>query len=302
LLQTSSGAAAQSAQALASSCAVAGGDATWCAVGAGAGRDLAGYAALLAGPGSALPAQPSTLGMRIGGAPRFGASLRAAAVSVVVPSTEVLDLEDSNLVPATEMTVELGLFEGLSVLPTVGGLFSLDVFGSASLAFLPDYFGTTLSIYSVGARIGLLRESFTLPAVTISAARRFSGDLTLGSLVPVSYRTHVRVDPGITSFRATVAKDLFAFGVLAGVGWDDVSSSTTLTVHNAGGGSTVVAADVEASRRTYFAGLAKQLGVLSWMSLEVGWVQGFDPVAGGVGASPDPGRQIYGSLALVLRL
>jgi hypothetical protein len=112
----------------------------------------------------------------------------------------------------------------------------------------------------------------------------------------------VSVDPGVTSVRATVGKDLFAFGVLAGAGWDDFSSATTLRATNGAGGFTLHTADVEASRRTYFFGLSRQLGVLSWMSAEVGWVQAFEPVAGGTGASPDQGRQVYGSVSLVLRL
>ena len=112
----------------------------------------------------------------------------------------------------------------------------------------------------------------------------------------------VGVDPGITSLRATAGKDLFAFGVLAGVGWDDFSSETTLRATNGAGGFTLHTVDVETSRRTYFAGLSKQLGVLSWMSVEVGWLEAFEPVRGGVGASPDAGRQFYTSFALVWRL
>jgi len=305
LLHVAQDLAAQSAEDLAARCAAAGGDATMCAVGSGAGRDLAGYAGVLTGPGSTLSGQASTLGMRIGGAPRFGVSVRAAGVSVVVP-----DLTDaagartqSHFVPAADVTVALGVFEGLGVLPTVGGVLSLDVLASGGLAFFPagQGFGGKLSTLSVGARVGLLRESFTLPAVTLSVARRFGGDVALGD-VAAGDRAQVSTDPGITSLRATAGKDLFAFGLLAGVGWDDFSSETTLRATNGSGGFTQNTADVETSRRTYFAGISKQLGVLSWMSLEVGWVQGFEPVSGGASASPDPGGQVYGGLALVLRL
>jgi hypothetical protein len=270
-----------------------------CAVGAGAARDLAGYVSVLTGPGSALSGQASTLGMRIGGAPRLGMSLRTSGVSVVVPDlTDAAGARsESRFVPAVDLTVALGVFEGLSVLPTVGGLLSLDVLGSGSVAFFPEdaAFAGRMSTWSIGARVGLLRESFTLPALTFSVARRFAGEVVLGD-VTAGDQAQVGAAPGITSLRATVGKDLFAFGVLAGVGW------TTLQATNGAGGFTQRAADVEASRRTYFAGLSKQLGVLSWISAEVGWVQGFEPVAGGVSSSPDPGSQLYGSLALVLRL
>lgn len=300
-----SGVRAQDAEDLAAQCTAAGGDARLCGVGAGTARDLGGYVTVLAGPGSALPSQASTLGRRLGGAPRFGMSGGAAGISVLVP-----DLSDatgagerSPFVPAAEVTLALGVFDGLSVRPTVGGVFSVDVFGSGAFAFFPSEqgFDGTLSVLTLGARVGLLRESFTLPAVTLSVARRFTGELGYGD-VTASDLGEVAVDPGITSLRATVGKDLFAFGVLAGIGWDDLSSATTLRATNGGGGFTLHTADVNTSRATYFVGLSKQLGIFSWVGGEVGWVQGFDPVTGGGGASPDAGRQLYGNVALALRL
>jgi hypothetical protein len=308
-----SGVRAQDAEDLAAQCAEAGGGATLCPVGAGAARDLAGYVAVLAGPGSVLPSQASALGRRLGGAPRFGVSGGAAGISVLVPdlSDAAGARERSPFVPAAEVTLALGVFDGLSVHPTVGGVFSLDVFGAGAFVFFPSEqgFDGTLSVLSLGARVGLLRESFTLPAVTLSVARRFSGELGYGDVagntganVGASDLGEVAVDPGITSLRATVGKDLFAFGVLAGIGWDDLSSSTTLRATNGAGGFTLHTADVDTSRSTYFVGLSKQLGIFSWVAGELGWVQGFDPVTGGASASPDAGLQLYGNVALALRL
>jgi hypothetical protein len=291
---------AQSAEDLAARCTAAGGDAATCTRGAGAGRDIAGYVGVLTGPGSAVPGQASTLGMRIGGAPRFAVSVRAAGVSVVMPDGPT---ESSSFTPALDATLALGVFEGLSVLPTVGGVFSLDVFGTGTFALLSadQGFDGRLSVFSAGARVGVLRESFTLPAVTLSVARRFSGEVVLGDGA-FGGLGQVGVDPGITSLRATVGKDVFAFGVLVGVGWDDFSSATTLRVSTGPGASTTQTGDVATSRRSYFFGLSKQLGVLSWISGEVGWAKAFEPVQGGASASPDPGRQVYAGMALVLKL
>ncbi len=305
LLWASGEARAQSAADLASQCATSGGDASQCARAAGAGRDLAGYVGVLAGPGAALSGQSSTLGMRLGGMPRIATSIRAAGLSVVTPDlTDAAGArERSSFVPAAEATLALGVFEGFSLLPTVGGLLSLDVVGSGSFLFFPDAdgFDGRLEALSFGARVGVLRESFTLPAVTVSVARRFAGALRFGDVGGADLG-EVLVDPSVTSLRATVGKDLFAFGVMAGVGWDDVSSQTTVRATNGVGGFTKHRASVDASRRTYFGGLSKQLGVLSWFSAELGWVQGFDPVTAGGGASPDTGRTWYGSVALVLKL
>jgi hypothetical protein len=226
-------------------------------------------------------------------------------MSVVVPDLgdAAGSRERSPFVPALDATLALGIFDGLSVLPTVGGVFSLDLFGSGSIIFFPSdqRFDGTLPVLSVGARVGLLRESFTLPALTLSVARRFSGEVVLSD-VAAGDLAQVGVDPGITSLRATVGKDLFAFSVQGGFGWDDFTSATTVSATNGAGGFVLQSADVETSRRTYFVGLAKQIGILSWLSGEVGWVQGFDPVVGGTSGSPDTGSQLYGGVALVLRL
>jgi hypothetical protein len=304
VLRAPGGGSAQTAEALAGRCAAAGGDATLCARAAGAGRDLAAYVGVLAGPGAELSGQASTLGRRLGGTPRFAAALRAGGVSVTTPSlASPTGADASSFVPSAQATLALGLFDGIQLLPTVGGLLSFDVIGSASFLFFSDSdgFDGRAQVYSVGARVGILRESFTLPAVTVSASRRFAGQAQLGD-VGASDQAQVRLDPTVTSLRATVGKDLFAFGLLAGVGWDDVSSETTARAGNGVGGFTAHTATLEGSRWSYFGGLSKQVGVLAWISAEVGWTHGFDPVSAGAGASPDVGRTFFGSAALVLKL
>jgi hypothetical protein len=304
LLSAPGGAGAQTAADLAASCVGAGGGPTWCARAAGAGRDLAGYMGVLAGPGAELPGQGSTLGMRLGGMPRVAASVRAAGVQVAVPSLASVGADDgSHSVFGAQVTLAAGVFEGLSVLPTVGGVFSVDVIGSASFLLFPngDGFDGRTDVLSIGARVGILRESFTLPAVTVSASRRFAGGLQLGD-VAGSDSAQVALDPAVNSLRATVSKDLFAFGVMAGVGWDDLTAETTVRATNGVGGFTSSTGSVNASRRTYFLGVSKQIAVLAWASAELGWVSGFAPVTAGSGSSPDTGRTFYGSVALLLKL
>jgi hypothetical protein len=298
------GVAAQDAQALAVACDAQAGDPALCAAAAGAGRDLAGDVGLLAGPGSEIPGQPSALGRRIGGSPRFAAWLRASGHTAVVPDlSDTTGGEASPFVPAVHGGLGLGLFDGFSLLPTVGGVLSFDVVGRASFLFFPgsEGFDGRVDAVSVGARVGLLRESFTLPGVTLSVSRRFSGSLRLGDTA-AGDAGEVLLDPSVTSLRATVGKDLFAFGVLAGVGWDDISSATTVRVSDGGSGFATASATLETSRRLYFLGLSKQLGVLSWVAAEAGWARGFDPVTLGSASSPDRGSTLFGSLALLFKL
>jgi hypothetical protein len=297
---------AQEAQAFATRCDTqAGGDPTMCALAVGAGRDLMGDVGLLAGPGSEVPGQPSTLGRRLGGTPRLAPSLRVGAHSVVVPdlADPTRGGEGSFLVPGVHGGLGLGLFDGFSLLPTVGGVLSLDVVGQASFLFFPesDGFDGRVDVLSVGARVGLLRESFTLPGVTLSVSRRLSGSLRLGDTT-AGDAGEVLLDPAVTSLRATVGKDLFAFGVLAGLGWDDYSSDTAIRVTDGAGGFAAASETLEASRTLYFVGLSRQLGVLSWISAEVGWARAFEPVAIGSASSPDRGSTLFGSLALLFKL
>ncbi len=298
--------AAQDAQALALRCASpAGGDAALCALAAGAGRDLMADVGLLAGAGSEVAGQPSTLGRRIGGTPRFAPFLRAGGHSVVVPSVSGAAgaTERSHFTSALHGGLGLGLFDGFRLLPTVGGFLSVDLVGQASFLFFSesDGFDGRVDALSVGTRVGILRESFTLPGVTLSVSRRLSGSLRYGD-TSAGDAAQVTLDPAVTSVRATVGKDLFAFGVLAGIGWDDYSSSTTVQARDGGTGFATVSGTVEASRVTYFAGLSRQLGVFSWLSAEVGRARGFDVVRGGTAASPDRGGTWFGSLALLLKL
>jgi hypothetical protein len=298
-------AAAQDPQGVAEGCAgQPGADAALCALTVGAGRDLAADVGLLAGPGSDVPGQVSALGRRLGGTPRFALSLRAGGHSVTVP-----DLgggaagERSAFVPAVHAGLGLGLFDGFALLPTVGGVLALDLMGQASFLFFPGSqgFDGRVDVFSVGARVGLLRESFTLPGVTLSLSRRFSGSLRLGD-TGAGDAGQALIDPAVNSVRATVGKDLFAFGVLAGVGWDDFSSRIDVRVSDGAGGLTDGGGRVEGSRRLYFLGFSKQIGVLSWISAEAGWARGFDPVSLGGASSPDRGSTLFGSLALLFKL
>jgi hypothetical protein len=206
--------------------------------------------------------------------------------------------------PVIQAGLGLGIFDGFRLLPTVGGVLSLDVVGHGSFLFLSDGsgFDGRADVLSLGARVGLLRESFTLPGVSVSLTRRFSGSVRLGD-ADVGDPSEVTVDPSVTALRVTVSKDLYAFGVMAGMGWDDFSSDTRMRVTNGVGGVAPASGSLDGRRRLYFASVSKQLGVLAWMTLEGGWADGFDPVTGYVGTGFDPTkRSPFGSFTLLLKL
>lgn len=302
----SAGLAAQAADTLAAGCAAAGGDAATCAAAAVSARAVVGHVGLLAGQGSEIPGEGSTLGRRLGGMPRVAAWIRGGVQPVGVPDpSDPNGSEDASAwTPSLQAGLGLGLFDGFRLLPTVGGFLSLDVFGHASFDFLSDGsgFDGSVRVITVGGRVGILRESFTLPGVSVSASRRFSGDVRLGDSAGGD-PLEVLVDPAVTSIRATVSKDLFAFGVLAGMGWDLYSADTQLRVTDGATGVVPVNGSLDGTRRLYFGSVSRQLGILAWLTIEGGWAQGYDPVAGYLGTGHDPEEgALFGSVTLLLKL
>ena len=296
----------QTVEGLQSTCSAAGGEQQHCAASAVAARELMGHMSALAAPGFEIPAESSTLGRRLGGVPRFSAFVRAGGLPAEVPN--LLGESGTNrlsfLVPSIQFGLGLGLLDGVQVMPTVGGFLSLDVVGHTNFLFFPeeDGFSGRVGAWGVGARVGVLQESFTLPGVSVSVMRRGVGDLSLGRL-STGGLSQVTLGSSVISHRITVGKDLFALGFAVGVAWDDMSSDTSFSVTNGQGGFVPVDGSLESTRATYFMGVSKQLGVLSWMSAEFGFVPNFDPVealAENVFQPED--LTVFGSLGVLLKL
>ena len=267
-------------------------------------RALQGSSGLLAGIGSEVSGSASTLGRRLGTSPRIAVGARAAFARVALPDLLDPGAEPARkaafLVPAVHAGVAVGVFDGFFLLPTVGGFLSLDLLGNTSVLFLPtgDGFDGKATSWSVGARLGILRESFTLPGVSVSLARRSLEPIRFGDPLGAG-RGLVEVDPTVTSIRATVGKDLLSVGLLAGMGWDRYGGSATLTPS----GSSAHAEDDFSHNRTLIFGGASMNFLILQLSAEVGYARGMGAVDGYRGNPFDPvGGTGYGSLAFRLTL
>jgi hypothetical protein len=298
---------AQSAAEGAETCADAGGDSAVCGATAVAARAILGDLALAAGQGSEIAGTASNLGQRLGSTPRIAFGARVGTVRTAVP-----DLftgsglgESSFLLTSVSVDVAAGLFDGFRVMPTVGGFLALDAFGRVGVVLLSaeDGFSGQNTTFSFGARVGLLRESFTLPGVSVSVSRRFLGDLSFGGQTIIGDPGRLWLGPSVTSLRATVGKDLFAVEVLAGVGWEDLSADASYEVQNASGpGRTVSGTSLDAKRRIYFASASRSFNVVFSLSLEAGVARGFDPVPRHVGSFDPERTSLFGSVALRLTI
>jgi hypothetical protein len=273
-------------------CVAAGADLEACATGEVAARALAGQMGLLSGWGSEVAGSASTLGRKIGNTPRLSFSLRAGGMSMGLP--DLFDEgtgpapEASFLVPALQGGLAFGVLDGFSPMSTVGGVLSLDLFGSLAVVMPPasEGFDGSTTGGSVGVRLGLIRESFTLPGVSVSLSRRFVGVVGVGN-TEIGDRTAVDVEPSVTSLRVTLGKDLFGLGVLAGWGRDEIDSDAVLAVADSGGDVATVSGRTHAARNLLFGGLAMSFLLLQ-LSLEGGWAGGVADVPAGLVGRFDP--------------
>ncbi len=267
-----------------------------------AARALQGQVGLLAGLGSEIAGSASTLGKKFGTTPRIALSVRTGFARMALPDHTAPSYpaqETSFAVPAIHAGLAVGVFDGFSLQPTVGGFLSLDLMVQTSLVLLPtdSGFEDKVAAVSYGLRVGIIKESFTLPGVSVSASQRHVGDIALGS-VARGDAFQVQLDPTVTSIRATVGKDVLSVGVLAGMGWDSYGGGVTVRA----GDATAALDDLGESRMLYFGGAALNFVFLQ-ISAEGGWAGGFAPVTGYGPAPYDPGSGTYfGSVAIRLTL
>jgi hypothetical protein len=186
-------------------------------------------------------------------------------------------------------SVAVGLLEGFSLMPTVGGVLSLDVLASGSLIFMgeSDGFPDNEGIISLGGRLGIFRESFSLPGVTVSVMRSFGQSVDWTAGVDGS-----QITTGIstTSMRAIVGKDFFTLAVLAGFGWNWDRGEMHVQVPDPaipGGRRIGFMEDLTIRRSVYFAGISITRLVFQF-SIEGGWGAGYDQLVGYSGVY-DPG-------------
>jgi hypothetical protein len=287
---------------------------TWCQETILAVQAAQGAMGLAGSGGVDLPGSASTLGWRLLGSPRYAVSLRGGSVRSSLPdlrSGSALGRDRGYWLFSGTLTGSLGIFDGFSLAPTVGGVFSVDLSASGHLISAPQGLGFQESPlgWGVGIRLGLVRESFSLPGISVSAYHRRLGDTGLGN-VAGGEPSEATFDIRVSSLRGMAGKDLWGVGVLAGVGWDRSRGDAVVRVPDPGAelpqGTevSVVSFDEPSTRSLLFLGASRTFLTLQ-ISGEIGWAEGFDNAFPERGASGrfDPGSGSYfGSLALRLTL
>lgn len=254
--------------------------------------------------GSGVPGTSSTSGRRMGSVPRFGFALAASGVGMGMPRVSASSLkglgeEAHPTVIGLRAVVSAGIVDGFQLGPGFGGILSADLIGSYSRLWLPEGegFGGPSSGVGLGARVGILRESFTVPGISVSVARRWHGAIGTGD-VGEGDPGALETDLEVTSLRAVLGKNWFVVGLMAGAGWDRYEGEATVSTTGGLDESGAVTGRLASERTVYFASAWYNF-LISQLSLEVGVADGVsDPFQDRSGGYDPSRRSWFASLAV----
>lgn len=257
--------------------------------------------------GNPIPGASSTLGMRLGKIPRLTLAGRMSGAFLETPNVERRSDSGTRKGLARSLNVDaaVGVLSGWSLAPTIGGFGSLDVIASAGTMSLPGEFTEKPASWAVGARVGILRESFTAPGISVTGMYRSIGDYRYGTTNPgVDAASFELRDNSVTSLRAIIGKRLFVIGANVGVGYDKYSSKALAVVGGDAPTALVAPTIIEPSHTSVFANLVWTMLLLNVVA-EGGYQRGGDaftaPMSGGH-TSRTENSSYYGSLAVRLAL
>ena len=220
----------------------------------------------------------------LGGLGHFSLTARANAADVVLPDREY-DGSAGTVPSSEELYAPVPLIEGAAGiyqgLPS--GLLSIDFLASAQLlpanqvdglSVDPDarHIGDAALGLGYGVRVGVLRDEGPLPAVAVSAMRRHVPRLAYGDLESGD-EFRYGVDLQATNLRLVASKQLAAFQLAAGIGWDRYTGDADVQLRGASQPS--VSLDLEESRTLAFINAGLDLTAVSLVG-EAGYQSGRD--------------------------
>jgi len=239
----------------------------------------------------------------LGGFGHVAATLRVNAIKASLPNPDSaarnpVPSSFNGYFPAPVIEAAVGLYGGQG-----GGLLSID--GLASAVLLPTSRVQGMSVdpdapkigdialgLGYGARIGLLKGSFPIPAVSVSVMKRHVPRVQFGNVnAPTSDPADFATDLNVTNWRAVAGMRIVFVDLAAGLGIDHYTS--TATIHYFDGLTThTVTLDLANTREVLFANAGLTMGLMKLVA-ELGYQTGtdqsfattfsdFDPKAGHV--------------------
>jgi hypothetical protein len=260
--------------------------------------DARARAVLAASGGSPLPGSASTLGRRTAASRHASVALRMSAVGsdAFAPAGDGGgEAAGKGTLVALSADGALAIFDGFFAAPTVGGVLSVDALASAGWlgGGGPIDVGGSFT-WGAGARVGILRESFTLPGLSVSAMYRSVASLTGGEMqAPPVWNAQATA----LSLRATLGKRIGQLDAVVGAGWDDASGALSVVYPSALGGTEASGVrDLDEARWSAFAGVGWTFLVFQ-VAGEVGWIEGGSAQASEVADRAGTDGAWFGSLS-----
>lgn len=257
----------------------------YCALVVQAADILPGRVSIVAAGGNPVPGSPSTLGMSLGPLPRISANGRVMLSRATLPAIQ--RAQDGNgdidfVVTGLHADFSVGVFSGLAPFATIGGVGAIDLIASAGVVHVPEgdgLNGENALTWGVGARLGITRESFTAPGISLSAMYRKLGELAFGDGQLQDADAFVNLDEtALWSFRAVAGKRITSLSVTAGLGYDRYSADLLLQLRD-GTATVTVRDEYAAGRWNGFLNGTFTMLVLS-ATAELGWQAGGEAPAG----------------------
>lgn len=232
--------------------------------------------------GNPVAGTASTLGMRVPGSPRWSLALRSTIARASLPPVG----DDRAFTPtlwSVNADASVGVYNGVNLLPTIGGFASIDLLASLGVLSVPEGDGFERSsplTWALGTRIGILRESFTAPGVSGSAMYRSLPDVSQGPFDDALFRG---ADQSVVSLRATVGKRVLGIGLTGGIGYDRTSSRVQVAFDDPYAvpavPPTILTEAITSGRTSLYGNVSYTLLILN-MAAELGWQADGDRPAG----------------------
>jgi hypothetical protein len=294
---------ADAQEALRAQCTSGGATVPFCELAVLGLENLAARAGIVSAGGNPVPGTASTFGMRLGPLPRMSLAARFTVMPVELPPIFVRGQDETpdGLASSINLDASVGLFTGFSVAPTVGGLLSVDLLGNLSFLDMPGGEGFNDDnpvAWAVGARVGITRESFTAPGISVSGMYRRITELRYGDSSMSRADALIQIDGHrVWNVRAAISKRLALAALTGGIGYDHHSGAAFVRV-----------AEVEGREDGFSVGRFNGFvsGGATFLILtiagDLGWQQGADAPAGLAGADVAGKSGFFGSVAIRLAI
>lgn len=176
------------------------------------------------------------------------------------------------LVPSAGVRAAVGITDGVASGGAIGGLGALDLLGRAGVLAARDRIEDATSVYGLGVRVGLLRETPLSPAVSLSLSRAWTEEISYGEADEVSFRG----DVAVTSLRADLSKSLVFLSPYVGAGIDRTRIEADYSIPaglSTSGQEVAGSIEPSSSHETFYAGVDLSLLLLT-ASVEAGVYDG----------------------------